>query len=123
MNIHLAILLVAGLVLPQSVDPQVEKIKSDVGKIGVLQKVTVIFKDGSESYGTISSIGQDRFSINEVDLRREIEIGYDEVKKVRKNYGGRGFLGKRPNPMWGWIAGIVLIGTLLGLAIALGGGS
>jgi len=123
MNIHLAILLVAGLVLPQSVDPQVEKIKSDVGKLGVLQKITVVLKDGNENYGTISSIGQDRFSINDVDLQREIVIGYDEVKKVRKNYGRRGFLGKRPNPMWGWIAGVLLIGTLLGLAIALGGGS
>lgn len=122
MRLHLSLILILGLVLPQTVDPQIEKIKRDVAHIGLLQKITVVFKDGEENYGTVSRIENDRFAINDVDLQHEIEIGYDEVKKVRKNYGRRGFLGKRPNPMWGWIAGILLFGTLIGLAIAVGGG-
>ena len=122
MKFQLVLILIFGLVFPQTSDSQVAKIKRDVAHIGLLQKITVILKDGNENYGTVSRIETDRFAINDVDLQREIEFGYDEVKKVRKNYGRRGFLGKRPNPLWGWIAGILLIGTLIGLAIAVGGG-
>lgn len=122
MRLQLSLVLILGLVVPQIVDPQVEKIRRDVAHIGVLQKITVVFKDGKENYGNVSRIENDGFAINDVDLQREIEIGYDEVKKVRKNYGRRGALGKRPNPMWGWIAGVLLFGTLIGLAIAIAGG-
>ena len=122
MKLQISLILILGLSLPQAIDPQVEKIKRNVAEIGILQKITVVFTNGNENYGTVSRIEQDRFAINDVDLQREIEIGYDEVKKVRKNYGRRGILGKRPNPMWGWIAGILLFGTIIGLAIALGGG-
>ncbi len=116
-------LLIAGLLSPQGPDPLAEKIRRDVEKIGIGGRITVIFKDGSENYGTVSAIEQAQFSIAEVDLKREIDVGFDELKRVRKNFGGKGFMGKRPNPMWGWIAGAVLIGGLFAIVIAIGGGS
>lgn len=117
------VLLIAGLLSPQGPDPLADKIRRDVEKIGIGGRITVIFKDGSENYGTIAAIEQDELTIAEVDLKKQIDVGFDELKKVRKNFGGKGFMGKRPDPKWGWIAGAVLIGTLFALAIALGGGS
>jgi hypothetical protein len=123
MRLLTTVLLIAGLLSPQGPDPLAEKIRRDVEKIGIGGEITVIFKDDSENYGTITAIEQDKFSIAEVDLKKPIDVGFDELKKVRKNFGGKGFMGKRPDPKWGWIAGAVLFGALFALVIAIGGGS
>ena len=71
----------------------------------------------------MAEIGTDTFEIIEVDLKQRMTIRYDELKKVRANYGGRGFGGKRPNPRTGLIVGIALVGGLIALLAAVGGGS
>ena len=119
MRLLTTVLLIVGLLSPQS-DPLAEKIRRDVEKIGIGKKITLIFKDGTENYGTITAIAQDRLSIAEVDLKKQIDVGFDELKKVRKNFGGKGFMGKRPNPMWGLIAGAALIGAIFALVFAVG---
>ena len=122
MRLLTTVFLIAGLLSPQP-DPLAEKIRRDVEKIGIGKKITLIFKDSTENYGTITAIAQDRLSIAEVDLKKQIDVGFDELKKVRKNFGGKGFMGKRPNPMWGWIAGAALIGALFALVFAVGQGT
>ena len=62
MRLLTTVLLIADLLSPQP-DPLAEKIRRDVEKIGIGKKITLIFKDGTENYGTITAIAQDRLSI------------------------------------------------------------
>jgi len=101
----------------QNVPSQVQKVKDQVQKVGILEDVTVILLTGKEYYGSISKIETDRFEIAEVDLKQRMEFDYKDVKKVRKGYGGRGFGGKRVNPRHNLIAGISVVGLLFGIAI------
>ena len=59
---------------------QTDKIRQQVGKIGVLGNITVSVTKGPEYYGSVSRIGADDFAINEVDQRREITLRYSEVR-------------------------------------------
>jgi hypothetical protein len=98
--------------------PQVQKVKDQVQKIGVAKKVTVILLTGKEYYGAISKIESDSFEITEVDLKQRIAFDYKDVKKARKGYGGWNyFAGKRVNPRTNLIAGIAVMGGLIGLVI------
>ncbi len=81
----LTMMLFAGAAVGQGA--QAAKIRQQVGKIGVLGNVTVSIVNGPEYYGSISRIGADDFSINEVDQRREIVVRYSEVRRVREGYG------------------------------------
>ena len=112
-----ALLMAVPMALAQSPDI----IRDKVQQIGISNKITVVLKTGIENYGAVSDIGSDSFQIVEVDQRVRITIRYDEVKKVRANYGGKGFAGKRPNPLWGVIAGVALVGILVALGAAASG--
>ena len=101
----------------QNVPSQIQKVKDQVQKVGILEDVTVILLTGKEYYGSISKIETDRFEIAEVDLKQRMEFDYKDVMKVRKGYGGRGFGGKRVNPRHSLIAGIAVAGLLFGVAI------
>ena len=97
--------------------PQAEEIKKQVEKIGSAKALTVILPSGDEYYGTISKIDATEFALAEVDLKQIITLKYSEVKKVRKGYGGKNFItGKRVNPRTNLIAGIAVVGGLIGLA-------
>jgi hypothetical protein len=99
----------------QNVPSQVQKVKDQVQKVGILEDVTVILLTGKEYYGSISKIEPDSFEIAEVDLKQKMAFDYKDVKKVRKGYGGRGFGGKRVNPRASMIATIAFVGGLLTL--------
>src|SRR5215510_1381179 len=101
----------------QNVPSQVQNVKDQVQKVGILEDVTVILLTGKEYYGSISKIEPDSFEIAEVDLKQKMAFDYKDVKKVRKGYGGRGFGGKRVNPRHNLIAGIACVGLLFGIAI------
>src|SRR5262245_32570644 len=106
---------------PQS-DPasssQIQKVKDQVQKIGIAKKVTVILLTGKEYYGAISKIESDSFEIAEVDLKQRMAFDYKDVNKARKGYGGwNSIAGKRVNPRTSFIAGVAVVGGLLGLAI------
>jgi hypothetical protein len=112
------------VISPLSANSQTpDKIRDDVEKIGISKKITVIFKTGQENSGAVAEIGTDTFQIVEIDQQQKLTIRYDEVKKVRSNYGGKGFAGKRPDPRWGLIAGAALIGGLITIAALAAGGS
>ena len=102
-------------------DPQAEKIRHEVEKIGMARKITVILKTGDEYYGSIARIDDTNFRIGEVDLRQGMTFEYPEVKKVRRDYGGKNYVsGKRPDPLWGKIALAGLLGGLITLAALVG---
>ena len=113
----LALVLSAGAGLGQT--QQADKIRQQVGKIGVLGNITVDVKGGPEYYGSVSRIGADDFSLNEIDQRREITLGYSEVKGVRADYGTtRNIRGRRIHPRTRLIVMLAVVGGLLTLVFA-----
>ncbi len=108
----LALVLMAGATLAQP--PQGDKIRQQVGRIGVLGTITVDVRGGPRYYGSVSRIGSDDFSIDEVDLRREITLRYNEVKRVRADYGAtRNIRGQRIHPRTRLIVMLAVVGGLL----------
>jgi|RhiMethySRZTD1v2_1073278.scaffolds.fasta_scaffold1498318_2 hypothetical protein len=102
----------------QNVPSQVQKVKDQVQKVGILEDVTVILLTGKEYYGSISKIEPDSFEIAEVDLKQKMAFDYKDVKKVRKGYGQRNsFTGKRGNPRTQLITLIAVTAGIFGLAI------
>ncbi len=108
----LTMMLFAGAAAGQG--PQAAKIRQQVGRIGVLGNITVSIAGGPEYYGSISRIGADDFSVNEVDQRREIVIRYSEVRRVREGYGAtRNIRGQRIHPRTKLIVTLAVVGGLL----------
>jgi len=111
----LALLLGAGAITGQTT--QADKIRQQVGKIGVPGNITVDARGGPVYYGSVSRIGADDFSINEVDQRREITLRYSGVKRVRADYGTtRNIRGQRIHPHTGLVVMLAVVGGLLTLA-------
>ena len=115
-----ALLLGCGGLLGQT-SPEA-KARKDVGKIGLQGNITVYMPNGQEYYGSVSRIGADDFSVDEVDQHREIALRYGEVKKVRSGYGtGRAINGKRIHPrkrLWVMVAVVGGLLTLVFVAVA-----
>jgi hypothetical protein len=80
-------------------DPAVEKVRRDVEKTGMAQKITVFLKNGDVLHGAVTMIDRDEFAIAEVDFKRVFPIQYKDVKKIRSGYGAINLLtGKRARP-------------------------
>ncbi len=99
-----------------------EKLKKEVEKIGIGRKITVIRLDEREFYGSVSNIEAGGFKIDEVDLKQTVSFKYNELKKVRKEYGGKNYaVGKRVNPRRSFLIGAAIVGGLfliLGIALS-----
>jgi len=100
----------------------IEKFKQQVEKIGIGRNITVIRIDEREFYGSVSNIEADGFQIDEVDLKQTVSFKYNELKKVRKGYGGKNYaVGKRVNPRRSFLIGAAIVGGLvliLGIALS-----
>jgi hypothetical protein len=111
--------VIVGLLIALQLSAQpspAEKIRQQVGKIGNLNNVTISMRDGHEYYGLITQVGQAEFSVNEVDLNREITLRYQDVKKVREGYGTtRNIYGRRIHPRTKLIVTMAVVGSLLAL--------
>ena len=115
-----ALLLAGGVAIAQPAQP--DKIRQQISKIGVQGHITVYMTNGQEFYGSVSRIGADDFSVDEVDQRREVTLRYNDVKKVRGGYGtGRAINGKRIHPtkrLWVMVAVVGGLLTLVFVAVA-----
>lgn len=111
----LTLLLALPLGAMQQLGASVPQIQQQLNTIGVGGRLTVHKTDGSEYHGTLSLIGTQTFSIAEVDLKTSITIQYSDVTRVEKNYGRKGFAGKRVSPRRSLIAGVVIVGGLITL--------
>lgn len=87
---------------PSPSEKQVEKVMHAVFNVGVGQQLTVFLKNGDTLHGTLAEIREDDFQIAEVDRRQTLTVRYDEVKKIRKGFGGINlFTGHRTHPSRG----------------------
>jgi len=94
-----------------ALDPQAEKIKTKVNKIGVGRDVTVRLKTDDEYHGSVRTVTADGFTVYEVDLKQSLDLKFTDVKKVQEGYGhSRDRHGRRIPPSK------LLIGLLIGAA-------
>ena len=100
---------------------ETQKIEEQIAKIGVGSDVTIVRRDGQEFYGSIGNIDSDSVFIRDVELKANVEINYQQIKKVSKGYGNsRALNGKRIPPKRHLIGLIVLGGLLATLLILVG---
>ncbi|MEZ5345480.1 MAG: hypothetical protein R2681_08000 [Pyrinomonadaceae bacterium] len=89
------------------------RFKKKIEKIGRFGDLTVVAKNGNELYGSIDSIGEESFMINDVDKGQKIEVKYEEIKDIWKNYGKhRARNGKRIRPRKHLIATGIIVAVL-----------
>jgi hypothetical protein len=95
--------------------PAAAGVKTQVDALPIGGKLTVTMLDGSVYHGHLRSIEAESFSVREVDLNSVLTLRYEEVNRVQKDYGRPGFGGKRVNPRINRIAGLLILGALLGI--------
>src|SRR6266436_1783579 len=69
------------------VDKQLQKIKSELRKIGIGGTVTLFMKNSDEFHGTISQLDDDSLQIAEVDRQATFTIKLADIRKIRKGLG------------------------------------
>lgn len=84
---------------PTPSEKQIEKVMHAVFNVGVGRGLTVFLKNGDTLHGTLADIREDDFQIAEIDRRQTFTVRYDEVKEIRRGFGGVNlFTGQRVNP-------------------------
>ncbi len=95
---------------PVPLNAKTQKIKDEITKIGRWGEITIIDKDSKEFYGSVLAVNENSVQIHDVDLKADVEIKYERIKKIRKGYGDdKNVYGKRiPNKtrFWGFIIGV-----------------
>ena len=111
--------LVACLSLPAQNLPvppgsaAVQRIKERVGEIAIGGKLTVRKLDGTEYHGRLQAVDDQQLSVREVDLGQVVTVPFAEIEHVSKDYGGKGFGGRRVNPHRSRIIGLAVVAGLL----------
>ena len=98
-------------------NPQTEKMRSKVKRIGTRGKLTIKLSSGAEYHGTIIYIDEEDFKLDEVDLRQTVVVRYSDIIKVYEGYGGKSLSGRRVNPKHSAIIALATLGGLLGFLI------
>jgi hypothetical protein len=75
---------------------------------------------GRPSYhGDLREAGDSSFSLYEVDEKRTLTIEYEDVKNVRRGYGGYNSVsGRHVDPLHNRIVVIAVLGTLVAIVVA-----
>ena len=96
----------------------VQRIKDRVGEMAIGGKLTVRKLDGTEYHGRLQAVDDQQLSLREVDLGTVITVTYAEIERVSKDYGGKGFGGRRVNPHRSRVIGIAIVAALVTVVIA-----
>jgi hypothetical protein len=98
---------------PAALNAAAARVKSQVRQLPIGGRVTVQMLDGKEYYGNVHSIEPESFSVREVDLNQVLTFRYDEVRKVRQDYGRKNLYGRRVHPQRALIITLIVVGVLL----------
>jgi hypothetical protein len=99
--------------------PVAEEVRAKVQALPIGARLTVNLSNGNQYCGNLHSIEGETFSLREVDLKTVVTVRYDDVERVRKDYGMPGFGGRRVHPRTNLIAMIAVLGALFGVVIGL----
>ena len=99
--------------------PSAVKIRTAIRSLPPGQEVTVLMKGRPSYHGDLREAGDSSFSLYEVDEKRALTIGYEDVKKVRRGYGGYNSVRSRHvDPLHSRIAVIAVLGALVAIVVA-----
>jgi hypothetical protein len=113
----IALCLIAFLLHPLAAQTSPQRVRDTIANLPIGGRLTVTTLDGRELHGNLSAIDPDTFVVREVDLKAPVTLRYDEVEKVTKDYGRKGFGGRRVSPRRSLIAGLALLGGLITLIV------
>ncbi len=83
--------------------------------------VSVVRRGAAEEFGTFVSSNQEGFTFYDIDLKFNVTLPYEGVKKIKDGYGGMNFINHRhTDHTQAMIIITVTIGLLLVLAVAAG---
>ncbi|MDP9172227.1 MAG: hypothetical protein M3N54_16540 [Acidobacteriota bacterium] len=117
MPLRLIALLLVFITLHPLVAQQTatDRVRAAIDLVPIGGEMTIKARDGRELHGNLSAVDAEAFTIREVDLERALVLRYDEVERVTKGYGRKGFAGRRVSPRRRLIAGVILLGGLAAL--------
>lgn len=102
-------------------DAHAVKIRHRLEELGFGRDVTVKLRHGRDYHGRIVDAGDDKFRVDEVDLRQVVSISYSDTKRIDTGYMQKSLIGNtRRNPRTSRIvafAGLAGLAVLLGVAI------
>lgn len=78
-------------------------------------QISVVRVGAEEEFGTYVSHSDDGFTMYDIDLKREIILPYDEVKRIKNGYGGS-VNHRHTDPSHKWVVigiTVAVFGTLL----------
>jgi hypothetical protein len=102
-----------------ALSPSAVKIRNAVRSLSPGEKVTILRKGKPSYHGSLVSAGDDSFLLYEVDERQTVTIPYEEVKKVRRGYGGYNSVsGRHVDPLRNRIAALAVLGALVAVVLA-----
>jgi hypothetical protein len=99
--------------------PSAVKIRAAIRSLPPGQEVTILMKGRPSYHGELREASDCSFSLYEVDEKRTLPIGYEDVKKVRRGYGGYNSVsGRHVDPLHSRIVFIAVLGALVAAVVA-----
>jgi hypothetical protein len=99
---------------------ETQKIKEKITKMGIGADATISQREGKTFHGAISQINADSFVLSDVDLKANVELRYDQIKRIDKGYSHPDpITGRRTPPKIRKTIGWVLAGVAVVLVVVI----
>lgn len=99
--------------------PSAAKIRTAIRSLSPGAAVTILMKGRPSYHGDLVETSDRSFLLYEVDARRTLTVQYEDVKKIRRGYGGYNSIsGRHVDPLHRRIAVIAIAGALVAIVLA-----
>jgi hypothetical protein len=96
-----------------------QQIQTKILALPIGNSLTVILKDKTEYHGDLLSADNAGFVLNEVDIKQQKTIRYEDVKKLRNGYGGMNHAtGRHVDPVRSKVVVMAIAGGLIVILLA-----
>ncbi len=93
-------------------------VKRRVAQLSPGDKISVVRRDAPEAFGTYLAMSDDDFSFYDVDLKTDVHLKYESVRRVKNGYGGYNTVRHRHTDR---TKGLVITAAIVvGVAVVLG---
>lgn len=93
--------------------------KQKIENLAPQAHITVVRAGASNEYGDFLSHDQETFTFYDVDQKQNVTVRYDDVKKIKKGYGGYNpFIRKHTDPTKRVVYVLVFAGVLAAVVVA-----
>jgi hypothetical protein len=96
-----------------------QKVQTKIDGVSAGAPLTVILQDKTEFHGNLLSSDHAGFALDEIDLKKQIHVRYEDVKKLRNGYGGMNHAtGRHVDPVRSKVIVIAVVGGVIAVLIA-----